>query len=134
MTQQLPVVNLLMYPDLKRVILQRVGHIPEQLHQHFPLAFTQQFRDTCQPGVRRRRSSRPHGAEAVHFPTTGGEDRMGPGPPLLEELQLAEEILVMYLGAGEPFPFFSLSISLFYFPSFSPPSLHCGNGPHLPRS
>ncbi len=36
--QQLPVQNLLVYDDLKRAILQRVGRSPEQHRQRFPIA------------------------------------------------------------------------------------------------
>ncbi len=55
--QQLPVQNLLVYDDLKRAILQRVGRSPEQHHQRFrslelgengrPFVMAHQLRDAC---------------------------------------------------------------------------------------
>ncbi|XP_056589492.1 uncharacterized protein LOC130409502 [Triplophysa dalaica] len=55
--QQLPVANLLVYADLKKAILQRVGRSPEQHRQRFrslefgersqPFAFAHQLRDAC---------------------------------------------------------------------------------------
>ncbi|XP_051523485.1 uncharacterized protein LOC127423327 [Myxocyprinus asiaticus] len=55
--QQLPATSLLAYGDLKRAILQRVGHTPEESHQLFrslklessdrPFAFAQRLRDAC---------------------------------------------------------------------------------------
>ncbi len=55
--QQLPVQNLLVYDDLKRAILQRVGRSTEQHRQRFrslelgengrPFAMAHQLRDTC---------------------------------------------------------------------------------------
>uniref|UniRef100_A0A9J8CUW3 SCAN box domain-containing protein n=1 Tax=Cyprinus carpio carpio TaxID=630221 RepID=A0A9J8CUW3_CYPCA len=55
--QQLPVVNLLVFDDLKRAIIQRVGRTPEQHRQRFrsldlgesgrPFAMAQQLRDSC---------------------------------------------------------------------------------------
>ncbi|XP_077063542.1 uncharacterized protein LOC143715650 [Siphateles boraxobius] len=55
--QQLPVQNLLIFDDLKRAILQRVGRSPEQHRQRFrsldlgdngrPFVMAQQFRDSC---------------------------------------------------------------------------------------
>ncbi len=55
--QQLPVQNLLVYDDLKRAILQRVGRNPEQHRQRFrslelgengrPLVMAHQLRDAC---------------------------------------------------------------------------------------
>ncbi|XP_067306044.1 uncharacterized protein [Pseudorasbora parva] len=54
---QLPVVNLLVFNDLKWAIIQRVGQSPEQHRQHFrsldwgdagrPFALAQQLRDSC---------------------------------------------------------------------------------------
>lgn len=67
--EQLPDVNLLEYPDLKRAILQRVGHTTEQHGQHFhslmvseqrrPFTFTQQLQYTC----RRWLLAEEHGTE-----------------------------------------------------------------------
>ncbi len=55
--QQLPVQNLLVYDDLKRAILQRVGRSPEQHRQRFrslelgengrPFVMARQLRDAC---------------------------------------------------------------------------------------
>ncbi len=55
--QQLPVQNLLVYEDLKRAILQRVGRSPEQHRQRFrslelgengrPFVMAHQLRDAC---------------------------------------------------------------------------------------
>ncbi len=55
--QQLPVQNLLVYDDLKRAILQRVGRNPEQHRQRFrslelgengrPFVMAHQLRDAC---------------------------------------------------------------------------------------
>ncbi len=55
--QQLRVQNLLVYDDLKRAILQRVGRSPEQHHQRFrslelgengrPFTMAHQLRDAC---------------------------------------------------------------------------------------
>ncbi|XP_026140494.1 zinc finger protein 483-like [Carassius auratus] len=55
--QQLPVPNLLVYADLKRAVLQRVGLSPEQHRQRFrsldlaeagrPFVLAQQLRDSC---------------------------------------------------------------------------------------
>ncbi|XP_060796560.1 uncharacterized protein LOC132898907 [Neoarius graeffei] len=54
---QLPADHRLAYVDLRRAVLQRVGHTPEQQHQRFhalrleevgrPFAFGQQLRDAC---------------------------------------------------------------------------------------
>ncbi|XP_060778632.1 uncharacterized protein LOC132887175 [Neoarius graeffei] len=54
---QLPADHWLAYADLRRAILQRMGHTPEQQHQRFralrmeevgrPFAFGQQLRDAC---------------------------------------------------------------------------------------
>ncbi len=81
--QQLPVQNLLVYEDLKRAILQRVGRSPEQHRQRFrslelgekgrPFVMAHQLRDACRRwllavgrGRRRRLYHRPGGAGAVY--------------------------------------------------------------------
>ncbi|XP_042571950.1 uncharacterized protein LOC122135788 [Cyprinus carpio] len=127
--QQLPVPNLLVYADLKRAILQRVGFSPEQHRQRFrslelteagrPFVLAQQLRDTCRKwllagGKRLRDNHQQGGTGAVHLPSPK-EDR-----PVDLAIQLAEDQLAACSGVGEALPSISLSLSL---PLSLPPPL-----------
>ncbi len=88
--QQLPVQNLLVYDDLKRAILQRVGRSPEQHCQCFrslelgengrPFAMAHQLRDACRRR-RRRADHRPCGAGTMHCAASQEDRAVGPVPP-----------------------------------------------------
>ncbi len=88
--QQLPVQNLLVYDDLKRAILQRVGRSPEQHCQRFrslelgengrPFAMAHQLRDACRRR-QRRADHRPCGAGTMHCAASQEDCAVGPVPP-----------------------------------------------------
>ncbi len=131
--QQLPVQNLLVYDDLKRAILQRVGRSPEQHRQRFrSLELAHQLRDAC----RRWLLAGEGGVEQIidrvvleqfiaRLPKKTAQWVQCHRPASLDlDIQLAENQMVACHGVGETLP--SVSLSLPY-PSFSPPTF-------LPRS
>ncbi len=73
--QQLPVQNLLVYDDLKRAILQRVGRSPEQHRQRFrslelgengrPFVMAHQLRDACRRWLLAREGGVDHVIDQV---------------------------------------------------------------------
>lgn len=125
--QQLPVANLLAYDDLKRAILQRVGHTPEQHRERFrsrelgdsgrPFVLAQQLRDAC----RRWLLAEDHDVEGVvdlvileqfitQLPRGTAEWVQCHRPTsLMQAIQLAEDHLVACPGGGEPLSILSLS-------------------------
>ncbi len=140
--QQLPVQNLLVYDDLKRAILQRVGRSPEQHRQRFrslelgengrPFVMAHQLRDAC----RRWLLAGEGGVDQIidqvvleqfiaRLPTKTAQWVQCHRPASLDlAIQLAEDQMVASHGVGETLPSVSLSLPS---PSFSPPTL-------LPRS
>ncbi len=140
--QQLPVQNLLVYDDLKRAILQRVGRSPEQHRQRFrslelgekgrPFAMAHQLRDAC----RRWLLAGEGGVEQIidrvvleqfiaRLPKKTAQWVQCHRPASLDlAIQLAEDQMVACHGVGETLPSVSLSLPS---PSFSPPTF-------LPRS
>ncbi len=140
--QQLPVQNLLVYDDLKRAILQRVGRSPEQHRQCFrslelgengrPFVMAHQLRDAC----RRWLLAGEGGVEQiidrvvleqfiVRLPKKTAQWVQCHRPVSLDlAIQLTEDQMVACHGVGETLPSVSLSLPS---PSFSPPTF-------LPRS
>ncbi len=134
--QQLLVQNLLVYDDLKRAILQRVGRNPEQHRQRFrslelgengrPFVMAHQLRDACRRwllarGRRRRPDHRPCGAGTIHCAVAQKDRAVGPVPPPDLAIQLAEDQMAACHGVGETLPSVSLSPFFFFFsPVFSP--------------
>ncbi len=140
--QQLPVQNLLVYDDLKRAILQRVGRSPEQHRQRFcslelgengrPFVMAHQLRDAC----RRWLLAGEGGVEQIidrvvleqfiaRLPKKTAQWVQCHRPASLDlAIQLAEDQMVACHGVGETLPSVSLSLPS---PSFSPPTF-------LPRS
>ncbi len=140
--QQLPVQNLLVYDDLKRAILQRVGRSPEQHRQRFrslelgengrPFVMAHQLRDAC----RRWLLAGEGGVDQIidrvvleqfiaRLPTKTAQWVQCHRPASLDlAIQLAEDQMVACHGVGETLPSVSLSLPS---PSFSPPTF-------LPRS
>ncbi len=136
--QQLPVQNLLVYDDLKRAILQRVGRSPEQHRQRFrslelgengrPFVMAHQLRDAC----RRWLLAGEGGVDQVvleqfiaRLPKATAQWVQCHRPASLDlAIQLAEDQMVACHGVGETLPSVSLSLSS---PSVSPPIF-------LPRS
>ncbi len=140
--QQLPVQNLLVYDDLKRAILQRVGRSPEQHRQRFrslelgekgrPFAMAHQLRDAC----RRWLLAGEGGVEQIidrvvleqfiaRLPKKTAQWVQCHRPASLDlAIQFAEDQMVACHGVGETLPSVSLSLPS---PSFSPPTF-------LPRS
>ncbi len=140
--QQLPVQNLLVYDDLKRAILQRVGRSPEQHRQRFrslelgengrPFVMAHQLRDAC----RRWLWAGEGGVDQIidrvvleqfiaRLPTKTAQWVQCHRPASLDlAIQLAEDQMVACHGVGETLPSVSLSLPS---PSFSPPTF-------LPRS
>ncbi len=134
--QQLPVQNLLVYGDLKRAILQRVGRIPEQHRQRFrslelgengrPFVMAHQLRDAC----RRWLLAGEGGVEQIidrvvleqfiaRLPTKTAQWVQCHRPASLDlAIQIAEDQMVACHGVGETLPSVSLSLSS---PSVSPP-------------
>ncbi len=135
--QQLPVQNLLVYDDLKRAILQRVGRSPEQHRQRFrslelgengrPFVMAHQLRDAC----RRWLLAGEGGVEQIidrvvleqfiaRFPKKTAQWVQCHRPTSLDlAIQLAEDQMVACHGVGETLPSVSLSLPS---PSFSPPT------------
>ncbi len=141
--QQLPVQNLLVYDDLKRAILQRVGRNPEQHRQRFrslelgengrPFVMAHQLRDAC----RRWLLAGEGGVDQIidrvvleqfiaRLPKKTAQWVQCHRPASLDlAIQLAEDQMVACHGVGETLP--SVSLSLPSFSSFSLPTF-------LPRS
>ncbi len=140
--QQLPVQNLLVYDDLKRAILQRVGWSPEQHRQRFrsrelgengrPFVMARQLRDACRRWLLAGEGGVDHVIDQVvleqfiaRLPKATAQWVQCHRPAALDlAIQLAEDQMVACHGVGEPLPSVSLSLSS---PSVSPPIL-------LPRS
>ncbi|KAK9959489.1 hypothetical protein ABG768_009613 [Culter alburnus] len=142
--QQLPVRNLLVFEDLKRAIIQRVGRSPEQHRQRFrslelgesgrPFVLAQQLRDSCRKWLLADGSDVEEIIDRVvleqfvtRLPRKTAEWVQCHHPTSLESaIHLAEDHMVACPGVGEPLPSASLS------PSFSSPSL--SRPVPLPRS
>ncbi len=140
--QQLPVQNLLVYDDLKRAILQRVGRSPEQHHQRFrslelgengrPFVMAHQLRDACHRWLLAGEGGVDHVIDQVvleqfiaRLPKATTQWVQCHRPASLDlAIQLAEDQMVACHGVGETLPSVSLSLSS---PSVSPPIF-------LPRS
>ncbi len=126
--QQLPVQNLLVYEDLKRAILQRVGRSPEQHRQRFrslelgengrPFVMAHQLRDAC----RRWLLAGEGGVDEIidqvvleqfiaRLPKRTAQWVQCHRPASLDlAIQLAEDQMVACHGVGEPLPSVSLSL------------------------
>ncbi|KAK9962387.1 hypothetical protein ABG768_007757 [Culter alburnus] len=142
--QQLPVQNLLVFEDLKRAIIQRVGRSPEQHRQRFrslelaesgrPFVMAQQLRDSCRKWLLANGSDVEMIIDRVvleqfitRLPRRTAEWVQCHRPTLLESaIYLAEDHMVACPGVDEPLPSASLS------PSLSSPSL--SRPVPLPRS
>ncbi len=140
--QQLPVQNLLVYDDLKRAILQRVGRSPEQHRQRFrslelgengrPFVMAHQLRDACRRWLLAGEGGVDHVIDQVvleqfiaRLPKATAQWVQCHRPASLDlAIQLAEDQMVACHGVGEILPSVSLSLSS---PSVSPPIF-------LPRS
>ncbi|XP_077094868.1 uncharacterized protein LOC143746729 [Siphateles boraxobius] len=147
--QQLPVQNLLVFDDLKRAILQRVGRSPEQHRQRFrsldlgesgrPFVLAQQLRDSCRKWLLAEGSDVREIIDRVvleqfisRLPRKTAEWVQCHRPASLDlAIQLAEDQLVACSRVGESLPTVSLSSS-FSSPSPSPTSSH--RPVPLPRS
>ncbi len=141
--QPLPVQNLLVYDDLKRAILQRVGRNPEQHRQHFrslelgengrPFVMAHQLRDACRRWLLAGESDVDQIIDRVvleqfiaRLPKKTAQWVQCHRPTSLDlAIQLAEDQMAACHGVGESPP--SVSLSLPPSSSFSPPSF-------LPRS
>ncbi|KAK9959353.1 hypothetical protein ABG768_009481 [Culter alburnus] len=142
--QQLPAENLLVFDDLRRAIVQRVGRTPEQHRQRFrsldlgesgrPFVLAQQLRDSCRKWLLAEGSDVDLVIDHVvleqfitRLPKKTAEWVQCHRPTSLDSaIQLAEDHMVAYQGVGEPLPSASLS------PSFNSPSL--SKPVPLPRS
>lgn len=127
--RQVPLQSLLTYKDLKKAILQRVGHSPEQHHQRFrspilqecghSFAFAQQFREACKQCFLPEDHDTNGvvdvvvlGQFSMHLPKETAEWVQCHQPASLETaIQLAEDHLASYGGSSS-----SLSHSLFPLP------------------
>ncbi|XP_052398583.1 uncharacterized protein LOC127946212 isoform X2 [Carassius gibelio] len=134
--QQLPVPNLLVYADLRRAILQRVGLSPEQHRQRFrslelaeagrPFVLAQQLRDSCRKWLLAGDGDAESIINAVvleqfisRLPKKSAQWVQCHRPASLDlAIQLAEDQLAACSGVGEPLPAVSLSLSV----SPSPPT------------
>ncbi len=139
--QQLPVQNLLVYDDLKRAILQRVGRNPEQHRQRLrslelgengrPFVMAHQLRDACRRWLLAGESDVDQIIDRVvleqfiaRLPTKTAQWVQCQRRTSLDlAIQLAEDQMAACHGVGESLP----SVSLPPSSSFSPPSF-------LPRS
>ncbi|XP_016091013.1 SCAN domain-containing protein 3-like [Sinocyclocheilus grahami] len=128
--QQLPVQNLLVYQDLKRAILQRVGRSPEQHRQRFrsldlgeggrPFVMVQQLRDACRRWLMANTSDVEEVIDRVvleqfvaRLPRKTAQWVQCHRPTSLNQaIQLAEDQMVACPGVGEPLPSVSLSLPL----------------------
>ncbi len=134
--QQLPVQNLLVYDDLKRAILQRVGRNPEQHRQRFrslelgengrPFVMAHQLRDACrrwllagEGGVNQIIDRVVLEQFIARLPKKTAQWVQCHRPASLDlAIQLAEDQMVACHGVGETLP----SVSLFLpSSSFFPP-------------
>ncbi|XP_067296535.1 uncharacterized protein [Pseudorasbora parva] len=127
---QLPVPNLLVYDDLKRAILQRVGRTPEQHRQRFrtltldefgrPFVFAHQLRDSCRKWLMAAGSDVEDIIDRVALeqfvamlPRRTAQWVQCHRPASLDQaIQLAEDEMVACRGVGETLPSASLSLSL----------------------
>ncbi|XP_067286711.1 uncharacterized protein [Pseudorasbora parva] len=134
---QLPVKNLLVYDDLKRAILQRVGRTPEQHRQRFrtlaleesgrPFIFAHQLRDSCRKWLMAGECDAEGIIDRVvleqfvaRLPRKTAQWVQCHRPASLDQaIQLAEDQMVACHGVGEPLPAASLSLSSL---SLSPPN------------
>ncbi|XP_048032134.1 uncharacterized protein LOC125258935 [Megalobrama amblycephala] len=128
--QQLPVQNLLVFDDLKRAILQRVGRTPEQHRQRFcslelgesgrPFVMAQQLRDSCRKWLLAEGGDVEQVIDLVvleqfitRLPRRTAEWVQSHRPTSLDSaIHLAEDHMVACPGVGEPLPSASLSPSL----------------------
>ncbi|XP_058624167.1 uncharacterized protein LOC131535173 [Onychostoma macrolepis] len=128
--QQLPVQNLLVFTDLKRAILQRVGWSPEQHRQRFrslelgdsgrPFVLAQQLRDACRRWLLAGGGDVEQILDRVvleqfigRLPRKTAEWVQCHRPTSLDlAIQLAEDQMVACPGVGESLPAVSLSLSL----------------------
>ncbi|RXN24869.1 SCAN domain-containing SCAND2P [Labeo rohita] len=126
--QQLPVQNLLVYDDLKRAILQRVGLNPEQQRQRFrslelgengrPFVMAQQLRDACRRWLLAGGSDVDQIIDRVvleqfiaRLPKKTAQWVQCHRPTSLDlAIQLAEDQIVACHGVGETLPSVSLSL------------------------
>ncbi len=138
--QQLPVQNLLVYDDLKRAILQRVGRNPEQHRQRFrslelgengrPFAMAHQLRDACRRWLLAGESDVDQIIDRVvleqfiaRLPKKTAQWVQCHRPTSLDmAIQLVEDQMAACHGVGETLPSVSLSLSFFFLfsPVFSP--------------
>ncbi len=127
--QQLPVQNLLVYDDLKRAILQRVGRSPEQHRQRFrslelgengrPFVMAHQLRDACRRWLLAGEGGVDHVIDQVvleqfiaRLPKATAQWVQCHRPASLDlAIQLAEDQMVACHGVGETLPSVSLSLS-----------------------
>ncbi len=127
--QHLPVQNLLVYDDLKRAILQRVGRSPEQHRQRFrslelgengrPFVMAHQLRDACrrwllagEGGVNQIIDRVVLEQFIARLPTKTAQWVQCHRPASLDlAIQLAEDQMVACHGVGETLPSVSLSLS-----------------------
>ncbi len=149
--QQLPVQNLLVYEDLKRAILQRVGRSPEQHRQRFrslelgengrPFVMAHQLRDAC----RRWLLAGEGGVDEIidqvvleqfiaRLPKRTAQWVQCHRPASLDlAIQLAEDQMVACHGVGEPLPSVSLSLPLpFCLAPYFSPQVPCWRGSPSP--
>ncbi|XP_052408614.1 uncharacterized protein LOC127953409 isoform X3 [Carassius gibelio] len=126
--QQLPVQNLLVYANLKRAVLQRVGLSPEQHRQCFrslelteagrPFVLAQQLRDSCRKWLLAGGSDDETIINTVvleqfisRLPKRTAQWVQCHRPASLDlAIQLAEDQLAACSGVGEPLPSVSLSL------------------------
>uniref|UniRef100_A0A9J8C0L6 SCAN box domain-containing protein n=1 Tax=Cyprinus carpio carpio TaxID=630221 RepID=A0A9J8C0L6_CYPCA len=140
--QQLPVPILLVYVDLKRAILQRVGLSPEQHRQCFrslelaeagrPFVLAQQLRDSCRKWLLTGGSDTKTIIDKVvleqfisRLPKRTAQCVQCHRLASLDlAIQLVEDQLAVCSGVGEPLSSISLSLfpclSLFPFPETCP--------------
>ncbi|XP_048015968.1 uncharacterized protein LOC125248293 [Megalobrama amblycephala] len=129
--QQLPVQNLLVFDDLRRAIIQRVGRTPEQHRQRFrslevgesgrPFVMAQQLRDSCRKWLLAEGSDVDQVIDRVvleqfitWLPKKIAEWVQCHRPTSLDSaIQLAEDHMVACQGVGDPLPSTSLSPPLF---------------------
>ncbi len=127
--QQLPIQNLLVFTDLKRAILQRVGLSPEQHRQRFrslelgdsgrPFVLAQQLRDACRKWLLAGEGDVEQILDRVvleqfigRLPKKTAEWVQCHRPASLDlAIQLAEDQMVACPGVGESLPAVSLSLS-----------------------
>ncbi|XP_039525223.1 uncharacterized protein LOC120479052 [Pimephales promelas] len=127
---QLPVSNLLVYDDLKRAIIQRVGRTAEQHRQRFrsltleeagrPFVLAQQLRDSCRKWLMAEGSDVEKIINQVvleqfvgKLPKRTAQWVQCHRPTSLDQaIQLAEDHMVACSGVGESLPSVSLSPSL----------------------